>query len=469
MSGVNFQSPTPNSQRATRRSRRRLGSWKLGRIAGWELAALLLIVSAAGCGKKGAPLAPISHVPSAVGQITARRIGHDIYLTLTVPNQNIDKTMPADVDRIEIYGVTATAAPPRTRFLEIASPVATVPVAPPPKPTDPTPAAPVSGALQGLPVVVHETLTADAIEPRTLPIDPRARARDRSPDQLPGAAATATAPVPARPRRFYVALAFSERGRPGPPSQILEVPLATTPDPPASLDVEYTADTIVLTWPPSGGLIGFLLANALPPEPPPVDDIPSAVAATSAAVDTPAGPTRYNVYREVEPDPLVLPSPQLLAEFPAPPTPINAAPLSALAFNDPLDNERRHCYTVRAVLGAAQLLVEGDPSPRVCIVPVDITPPAAPVGLAAVVAEGAISLIWEPNAEADIGGYLVLRGRAGDATLQPLTSSPIPDARYTDRTVTPGEPYVYAIVAVDSRVPVPNVSAESFRVEETAR
>ena len=33
----------------------------------------------------------------------------------------------------------------------------------------------------------------------------------------------------------------------------------------------------------------------------------------------------------------------------------------------------------------------------------------------------------------------------------------------------PGTRYVYAVLAVDSRLPVPNMSAESTRIEETAR
>jgi hypothetical protein len=86
-----------------------------------------------------------------------------------------------------------------------------------------------------------------------------------------------------------------------------------------------------------------------------------------------------------------------------------------------------------------------------------------------VAGEGAISLIWEPRDELDLGGYLVLRGEPGDATLQPLTPAPIPEASFRDTTVVPGRRYVYAVVAVDDRLPLGNVSAPSPRVEETAR
>ena len=83
--------------------------------------------------------------------------------------------------------------------------------------------------------------------------------------------------------------------------------------------------------------------------------------------------------------------------------------------------------------------------------------------------QAGISLIWEPSGDADVAGYVVLRGEPSDATLQPLTPSPVPDPRFRDTTVVSGRRYVYAVRAVDGHLPVPNVSDESTRVEETAR
>ena len=115
------------------------------------------------------------------------------------------------------------------------------------------------------------------------------------------------------------------------------------------------------------------------------------------------------------------------------------------------------------------MAIEGEPSAPTCITPVDTFPPAAPAQLVAVAAAGSISLLWEPNAEPDLAGYLVLRGAPGDARLQPLTPTPIPEARFIDTTVAAGMRYVYVVVAVDRQTPTPNVSAESARVEETAQ
>jgi hypothetical protein len=120
------------------------------------------------------------------------------------------------------------------------------------------------------------------------------------------------------------------------------------------------------------------------------------------------------------------------------------------------------------VRGAGASLAVSAASPPECITPVDTYAPQPPTGLVALGAEGVINLSWEPNGEADLAGYLVLRGRAGDATLQPLTGTPIMDTRYTDRDVMAGVRYVYAVEAVDMQQP-PNVSGESNRVEETPR
>jgi hypothetical protein len=230
---------------------------------------------------------------------------------------------------------------------------------------------------------------------------------------------------------------------------------------------------VALEWAPSGGIIGFLFNKALPPEDAPLNDqfepvVQTPAASTEAAL--PIGPVKYNVYREVEPDPFAFPDTTgPLPWAAASPMPVNPAPLDSMTFSDPVEFNRERCYTVRAVRGMPPNTVEGDASAPNCFIPVDVFPPAPPARLVAVADEGGISLIWEPNAEPDVSGYLVLRGEPTDATLQPLTPTPVAEARFRDTQLTAGKKYVYAVVALDSRLPIPNVSAESNRVEETAR
>jgi hypothetical protein len=248
------------------------------------------------------------------------------------------------------------------------------------------------------------------------------------------------------------------------------VPLTVLPEPPAAVQVAYTVDAVTVSWEPSGGVLGFLVDRALPPEAPPFDDPLPAASADGALAHLPSGPTTYNVYREIAPDPLALPVPRDATTGDPAPLPVNPAPLATLSYAEPLTlDERTRCYTVRAVKASGPTVVEGDPSLPACVTPIDVFPPAAPTGLSTVASERAISLIWEPNIEADLAGYLVLRRDAGGDTLTTLTrDGPIAQARFTDETVTAGVRYEYEVVAVDGRVPLPNVSPPA-RVEETAR
>ena len=100
---------------------------------------------------------------------------------------------------------------------------------------------------------------------------------------------------------------------------------------------------------------------------------------------------------------------------------------------------------------------------------VDSFAPAAPKGLASISSAGAINLIWEPNSEGDLAGYVVLRGTPHEgateaAALEPITA-PITETRFTDPVVA-GTTYVYAVQAIDR---AGNVSAASAPVTETAR
>jgi predicted small lipoprotein YifL len=428
-------------------------------------------LSAAACGKKGPPLAPILHIPAPVAMIQAQRVGSDAFVTLTVPAKNIDGSMPVDISRIEVYGYTGLRAPSNARWVEVAQLVATIPVIPPPPPDtppiDPATTDVSKGALTGTMVTVMERLTSQKLVQGKVPEEAVRRGA------TPIAAAAANEPDVLR--RFYMAIAFSERGRPGPPGSAAEFSLVETPEAPAFVNAYYSETTMNLEWPPSGGIVGFLFDTPLPPEDPPLNEalepvVPTAPAASNATIVLPTGPVKYNVYREAAPDPFAFPEPSApVAWATAPPMPINPMPLSTPSFADSVEFERELCYTVRPIRGVPPNTVAGDASPPNCFTPVDIFPPAAPVRLVAVADEGGISLIWEPNAEPDVAGYMVLRGEAGDATLEPLTPTAVAEPRFRDTHVTAGKKYTYAVVAVDSRLPVANVSGESNRVEETAR
>jgi fibronectin type 3 domain-containing protein len=209
---------------------------------------------------------------------------------------------------------------------------------------------------------------------------------------------------------------MTRRGRPGAASPQLSIPLVDLPPPPTDVKTRVTETAVILEW----------------------------GAADSA--------TRYNVYRG---DDVV--------------QPINNSALTAPTFEHTgIAFGKEQCYRVRSLAVVEGVSLEGEPSKPDCVTPRDEFPPAAPRGLAAVPTAGQISLIWDANTEKDLAGYVVLRGDAPDGPLTAITPAPIRETSYRDETVKPGMRYVYAVVAVDN-APAPNISAQSARVEETAR
>jgi hypothetical protein len=401
-----------------------------------------LALAVSGCGKKGPPLPPFVRVPAAVGQLAAHRVGDDVVINFALPTENIDKSGPISLARVDVYAYTGRSAPVAARFPEVADRVAMI---------ETTPETPPAATLR-------ETLTPDKlVEGRELTSTVPPRPSDRP------VRVDLRAPL----KRYYMAVPYNARGRSGPPSSIVELALTPLPDAPDNVRVTYNADTVTLRWDPSGGLIGFLLEGGALPSASPVDDGPP----LAAGGTLPAGPTRYNVYREIEAPPTIDTPDAVKAPAPAAmPVLVSTAPVDGLTFNDPQESDgRRRCYSVSAIRGAAGRAVEGHASEATCVATVDIFPPAAPTGVSPIAVEGAISLVWEANAERDLQGYYVFRGEEGSETLTRITNEVVKETRYSDQSVTSGVRYVYAVTAVDNQSPQPNVSAQSERVEVTAR
>jgi predicted small lipoprotein YifL len=405
--------------------------------------ALSAVFSGVACGKKGPPLAPLIKLPVPPADLAALRRGNTVDVSFTVPAVNTDGTRPANVASADIYAITVPVTVPPlsdTVLLKLATKVGSVEVKAPSDPNETADAddpsdevdAPEGPGLdQGAFARVKEPLTRDMLTPVAVPIDkhaPTAPADARSGAPLLGPQVV--------PVRTYVAVGTSTRGRKGPVSKRITVPLVPPPLPPSGAKITYDETAIALTWAPVAAAVAAPAEGGLLP---------------SRVVGAPRPTIAYNVYDATNPDAVVK---------------LNATPLADPTYSDArvVWGEKR-CYTIVAAEAIDGTVIESEPPPPACETLVDTFPPAVPKELKAISGEGAINLIWEPNTEKDLAGYIVLRGVEAAATLQPITPAPIVEPSFTDK-VQPGLAYVYAVRAVDR---AGNVSDLSARVVDTAR
>ena len=400
-----------------------------------------------GCGKKGPPLPPLVKLPVPPADLVAERRGDTVDLQFTVPSTNTDGTRPANMSRAEVYAITARkTVPPLTdeQLLKLGTRVGSVTVKAPKDPDvtaeadDPAdevdpPEGP--GLDQGAIARVAESLTEDMLQPVDLPKDSK-----RSKGQIPSddTPRPLLAPSPTVLSRTYAALGASPRGRKGPLSRRIDVPLIPPPSPPSAPVIAYDERAVTVTWTPvapGASVQAADTADVLPSRP---------IGVTMPAIG-------YNVYDVTIPKAAVK---------------LTMTPITASRFSDAriVWGENR-CYVVRAAATVGGSTIESDATPRLCETLTDTFPPTAPKELKAVPSEGAITLIWEPNEEKDLAGYIVMRGVATGEAIEPITPSPIPETALTD-AVRAGVPYVYVVKAVDK---AGNASPPSIRVVESAR
>ena len=375
--------------------------------------------------------------PEPPQAVSARRLGDTVYVQLTVPVKSVTGSGPYSVDHLEVYAATlepGSTTPPNRDFLKPAFVVAKIPIRKPPPPdaevaeNDPGQKLPAPGDVMTFVEAVTPALLApqQVSKPVTEPATP------------PPAPAATGAPAPPPPpsgpsvlTRIYAIQGVAANGARGPASSRASVPLLAAPLPPRPGETGFDQKSVTINWTPPA----------------------------SASDEAPG--VSYNVYRAAAAPPAGAP--------PSVPAPLNPKPLDATTFTqEGATPGEEQCFVVRSAAIIGTMTVESDPSPPICVTPADTFPPNAPTGLAAVSGPGVINLIWDANTDADLAGYVVLRGEAPGDTLQPLTPQPIRETRYVDRAVQPGVTYVYAVVAVD-RAPAPNRSALSNRVQETAR
>ena len=417
---------------------------------------LALACFLAGCGKKGPPLPPLLKLPQAPQDFTVARFGNDVGVRFTVPTQNTDGSKPANVARVEVYRFTGPSEASNDQILKFGTRVATVVAKAPRDPnqtTDPDePEEPAEledeGLDQGAVARVDDALGSSALQAVQLPKAKHEKEKRvaREPSDRP-----LISPPGNAPSTVYVAVGFNKSGRHGPFSPRVRIPLVSPPMAPSTPVVRYDEAAVTVTWTSESPV-------QLVQEPPAQGELPGRF------IGFPTPRIGFHVY---DVSPAAPSEPEAKVDVPTPePHRLTQTPIASPEYRDSrMEWGTTRCYAVRTVESLSGMTLESEPSSPQCVMLKDTFPPAAVKKLTAVATEHAISLIWQPNSEKDLAGYLVWRGVAPAATLTQITPVPIPDTSFTDM-VDQGTRYVYAVQAVDK---AGNLGPMSDRVEEIAR
>ena len=260
-----------------------------------------------------------------------------------------------------------------------------------------------------------------------------------------------------RPLAYFVELK-NRNGRSAGLSNAALVLAGEAPAPVAGLAAQVRKDGVLLRWTPDSEKAAIRLHRKL------LTPQPNAASA--------AGPRPRQGILAPPPEPI---EQSLLVDSGAQAGQSGPAPDRALDKNIRFGQtyEYRAQRVARVTVDGQTLELDGELSAPVRVEALDIFPPQAPTGLAAVATaadaatEAAIDLSWQPNTEADLAGYAVYRLEPGGANgnwqrISP--AEPLVAPAFHDTQVQPGHTYRYAVSAIDRGG---HESARSAEAEES--
>lgn len=383
--------------------------------------ALLAVLGAAGCGKKGDPEPPLPKGPNAVSNLSVEQEGDDAVLTFAFPDRLMNGAPLTDLSAIEVYRVTNAPS-------SLTAPRRTGPAPGTAGPGGTTTTVPLPGAAERRAAtnvrLAEETFYAAARKVATLSLSAIAESTRGASvvyrDPLSPLLAGEGKPTPLA----YAVISVRRDGERSPLSNIV----AFTPD------IAPAAPILLPAYPEEGRLCLEWL--------PPGQDV----------LGRPVEIGGYSVYRRILPQ----------DEYEAPLTPKPVAGLSYVDVGAPYGTPL--VYTVRAIL-AKNPKVEGLPAEELAVIYRDVYPPPAPSRLDALSEASRVRLVWSPVDAPDLAGYLVFRAEGGAAPAL-LAKDPVTDPFFTDESIAQGKRYRYTVRAVDragnQSPPSPEAVAEPF-------
>jgi hypothetical protein len=362
---------------------------------------LALACAAAACGKRGDPLPPIRKAPLPVTGLTLAQRGEGLEVRFTAPRAMTDGS------RLESLAVELLVADRDGELAEVA---------------------------------VRRSLTPQ-----------------------PGQAWTETLPLPAQ----GTALRVAAEARSGKRASVLTSPVTLTvrevPGPPSELRVGAVPGGVRLTWTPPVRMpaphVATPPAGVPSPGPSPAAGAPLAPPAgqpAPGAVPPPGAPQPSGLAAGLGRVPGASPAPAVVGfrvyrrqATGAYGAALNPAPLAASAYEDSgAQPGESLCYVVRTA-ASTDPVVESEPTAEACLEVRDVAPPAAPLGVTALLREGTAELSWSPGSEPDLASYRVYRTPRGGAP-ERIAELPASETQWRDARLAPDDAFSYTVTAVDA-------------------
>jgi hypothetical protein len=400
-----------------------------------RLFALVLLVPALACGKRGDPRPPLRKTPQPLVGVRIAQRADRLEISGTAPRVSVDgvalKALTVEILRLDGEGdflkvakkrsFTVRAGEPFTEPETMPAPgtvvritaraagsgkvstmtnVLTLPVQPPPSPPFEVVAAVSEGGVQ---------LKWSGKRPTPLPTPTPAPPVTTPASTPPGTPATST-PAPAAPAAAT-------------PATTAPTPTATAPA--AGTPAAASPTPQAPTAPP---------AQAGPPPHVGAPTLPGAPMPTAVPAEVPIPKSGFWVYRRTK-----------AGRYDRP---LFAEPTSDKSHLDETAGaDQDWCYVVRAVV-SHEPIIESANSNEVCLTARDIAPPTVPSGLTLLAQTGGLELRWSPSPEADLAAYRVYRATPTGAPAK-IGEVAAGTAMFLDTTTTAGTAYRYTVTAVD--------------------
>lgn len=125
-----------------------------------------------------------------------------------------------------------------------------------------------------------------------------------------------------------------------------------------------------------------------------------------------------------------------------------------------VNNGETYYYKVQSVIMVNENAVSGGLSGAVSAIPVDLTPPAPPIGVTVVRTAGGVKIFWDKSPEADVQGYRVYRRAADGDKVQLIGEVQAVYNIFEDSNVPEDGSFYYSVTAYD-QMETPNESEKS--------